>query len=169
MNRRIALYLLILFVFVGVTALLYGAEISEKKEIQKEALLMVKFGDTTHVLALETIRSLKEESFQAMVRSSSLTTTEHTYLGVPLSSVVALVGVPLKEENQVLVKAVDGYMVAFTGKEALEAENLYLVYRQDGKELGTKEEGGSGPYMVVVRKDPFSQRWCKFVMEVEIR
>jgi hypothetical protein len=46
---------------------------------------------------------------------------------------------------------------------------VYIVYAIDNKPLGKKEDGGAGPFELVIKNDPFSQRWCKFVSEVEIQ
>ena len=69
----------------------------------------------------------------------------------------------------VIVRAIDGYTVALSIEEVLDEENVYLAYAIDGKPLRSKSQGGSGPYQLIVRKDQFSQRWCKFVVEIEIR
>jgi hypothetical protein len=36
----------------------------------------------------------------------------------------------------------------------------------DGEKLKSKKNNGSGPFRIVIRKDPFSQRWIKHLEEV---
>lgn len=31
------------------------------------------------------------------------------------------------------------------------------------------EKRGSGPYQIIIRKDQFSQRWAKYVLEIELQ
>ncbi len=68
-----------------------------------------------------------------------------------------------------IVRATDGYTIALSPKEVKDEDNVYLAYKLNGKLLKRKEEGGSGPYQVIIRKDEFSQRWCKFVVEIELK
>ncbi|MDZ7837619.1 MAG: hypothetical protein U5N58_06515 [Actinomycetota bacterium] len=46
---------------------------------------------------------------------------------------------------------------------------MYIAIEKDGQPLGDKDSGGSGPYQIIVKKDTFSQRWCKFLVELELK
>lgn len=65
--------------------------------------------------------------------------------------------------------AADGYTVALTGDEVRMEDNVYIVYEQAGKDLGIREDGGTGPYRLIIRKDEFAQRWNKYLMEIELQ
>ena len=71
--------------------------------------------------------------------------------------------------NTVIAKAIDGYNVAYEVAEVQDEDNIFIAIARDGKPLGSKSTGGSGPYQLIVSKDAFSQRWCKFVIELEIK
>lgn len=51
----------------------------------------------------------------------------------------------------------------------LDDDNIYLAYMMDGEPLKSREDGGSGPYQIIIRKDQFSQRWAKYVLEIELQ
>ena len=44
-----------------------------------------------------------------------------------------------------------------------------ICIAMDGKALGSKSSGGFGPYLMVIRNELFSQRWCKYIEEVALR
>ena len=44
-----------------------------------------------------------------------------------------------------------------------------IIFSKPMLYLKNKSQGGSGPYQVIARKDPYSQRWCKFVMEIDLQ
>lgn len=65
----------------------------------------------------------------------------------------------MKEDQEITVRAVDGYTVPLNSEEILDEDNVYLAYKIDGETM---------PYQIIIRKDQFSQRWCKDVVEIEI-
>ena len=159
-----------LMLIISVTAMLNADGLAEKKDAQENAL--VRFhqeGGEAVVMDLDAVKSVGTEDFEAEIRSSSRPSSEHIFSGVPLSALLAAANIDLDAKQQVIVRSVDGFVVALTGEEVLMEENIYLIFAQDGEGLGTRDEGGSGPYQLLIRQDPFSQRWAKFVTDVEVR
>lgn len=108
---------------------------------------------------------MEKEEFIATLRGK-----ESVYVGVPLKEILKKIDENiLKNKEKFIVKALDGYVVSYSVNEILEDEHVYLVYLKDGKVLGKKEEGGMGPLMTVPRKDAYGKRFCKFVVEVEVK
>ena len=151
---------MIMMIFVGSS---YG----ERQEA--EAAIMIRIANTEISLNLDQIRAIGEQSFTATLRSSSSPASEHVYVGIPLKDLVSAVGLALEEKHQVFVKAEDGYAVALMGNEVLKEDHVFLAYFMDGEPLSPRELGGSGPYQLIIPNDAFSMRWCKYVVEVEIR
>ncbi len=120
---------------------------------------------------LEEIREMDAERFEATLRTTSAPPETYTYTGVPLSRIISLVmgEGAFAEADQIVVRAADGYTLAFSVADVLAAENLYVVFERDGKPLRGRESGGPGPMQLVVRRDGFGQRWCKYLTEVEIQ
>lgn len=99
---------------------------------------------------------------------------KHQYEGPLLIDLLAKVGAPTGEElkgpelaNAIVVKAADGYQVAFGLAEAdpgTRANRMILADREDGKPIDAKD----GPFKLVVEGDLRSARSAKMVTVVEV-
>lgn len=160
----------VLVIVVGVMAILNSSSIRQRKEQQDSACIIIKRGgEEIANIDMEYISSAGEESFQADLDTSETDPEEHQYSGVPLIKVLDSLEINMDGVETVIVRALDGYTVAFDISEAKDEENMYIAYKIDGQYLKNKSQGGSGPYQIIVRKDPYSQRWCKFVMEIDLQ
>ena len=65
--------------------------------------------------------------------------------------------------------AVDGYSIAYPVEDILSEKNAYLSYASSGELLKKREEGGRGPYQVIILSDKFSNRRCKHAVEMDVR
>lgn len=124
--------------------------------------------DSTVVLTMAEIIDLGSEKVDAVMRTSSSEPQEYEYTGILLRDLLDELDISYADNQAVIVTAVDGYASAIEIDKVLESDNVYLVYAQDGQPLGTRDEKGSGPFMIIIRNDPFSQHWCKFVVEVAV-
>jgi hypothetical protein len=155
---------------VGLFAFLNAGNLSQKKILQEEALILISAeGKTLGTVSMDIIEGIGPADFSANLDTSDSEPQEHIYTGVLLNDVLKNLGINASDYSSLIVKAIDGYTVAFTTSEVLEEDNIYLAVKRDGEPLGTKSTGGSGPYQIIVRKDAFSQRWCKFVVEMELK
>jgi hypothetical protein len=108
------------------------------------------------------------EAFPAVVRSSGEKPVETEYTGIELKELLSGFDISLDDENRITFNASDGYRIILMGEEIKEPKNVYLVFKRDGELLKAKNKGGKGPYQIVIRRDPFSQRWIKHVDEIII-
>lgn len=170
-NKRLVIIIAVLVIVVGFLSYINQKSLANRDQSAENPSITIKLkGEEKGSIALNEIRALGEEEFVATLRSSGKPPSDHTYKGVPLSAVLRAVDAGILENGkQVAIKAIDGYVSAFKIDEVKDEENIFVVYLQDGKALKAKKDGGSGPLMIVVRKDEFGQRWCKFVSEVEIQ
>ncbi|HAJ95781.1 MAG TPA: hypothetical protein DCP02_06065 [Actinobacteria bacterium] len=160
----------VLIIIVGVMAALNSSSIRSRKELQDSACIIIKKGgEEIASIDMEYISSAGEEDFQADLDTSETDPEEHLYSGVPLIKVLNLLEINMDGIETVIVRALDGYTVAFDISEAEDEENMYIAYKIDGQYLKDKSQGGLGPYQIITRKDPYSQRWCKFVMEIDLQ
>ena len=141
----------------------------EKQASQDSATVTVTMGDQKIEFDLAYLKSFDKTVFDATVDTSKSGPAKKTFGGVPLAIVLEAKGIALDGAKEVTFKAADGYASIVTAEEAKDKENIYLVYERDGKASGTKQNGGSGPIEIVMRKDTFSQRWCKFLMTIEVK
>jgi hypothetical protein len=170
MKKTVTIAIAALISIIAVTAYLNRSYIVDKRAMVDNAVLSVMAdGEAEGILDLVFIKSLGEEDFTANLKSSGKDAVKHSYTGVPLKNVFEAFNIDIENRKQVVVRAVDGYTVALTMKEVLDNKNTYIAYKRNGENLGRKETGGSGPYQLIIRKDPFSQRWCKYVVEVEVQ
>lgn len=158
-----------LAVIVGVTAYLNLGDLAFKKESQENAVFLIKCGGQEAKVDMSLVKSLPKVDFEANIKKSGKDPVKHIFTGAPLRKIFEAVNVSFDGKEKVIVKAVDGYTSAITMDEAMQEDNVYIVYAIDNKPLGKKEDGGAGPFELVIKNDPFSQRWCKFVSEVEIQ
>jgi hypothetical protein len=160
----------VLVVAVGVLAFLNAGNAEEKKMLEEEAIILIKSADQQlGEVDMGLIGKIGMEDFSANLDTSDSEPEEHLYSGVLLNDVLSALDIDISDYSTVVAKAVDGYNVAFDASEIQEDDNIYLATMRDGKPLGTKSSGGSGPYQIIVRDDAFSQRWCKFVIELELK
>jgi hypothetical protein len=108
------------------------------------------------------------ESFPAVVRSSGEKPVETEYKGIELIKLFDSYNIDISNMEKVTFNAEDGYRVIMNTEEILDPKNVYLTYERDGKRLASKKNGGNGPFQLVIRRDPFSQRWIKHVNEIII-
>ena len=52
--------------------------------------------------------------------------------------------------------------------EAMDTSNAFVVFEEDGEPLGTRAEGGLGPFMIVMALDSFPNRWARYLMEITL-
>lgn len=105
-------------------------------------------------------------SFPSVVRSSGNKPVETEYKGIELLKLFNSLDMDLSNMQKITLNASDGYMIVLNIDEIYEPNNVYLTFERDKEYLKTKEKGGNGPFQLVIRKDPFSQRWCKHVIEI---
>lgn len=171
-NRIIQVVLVLL-----VAATVIGIMVNRQQALVNAALLdtaeiaLSVEGKESARINMENLNNLPAQDFKAMLKSSVMVVPiEHTYTGISLKTLFSSVGVSLKDRKQIMVHSVDGYAVPLTISEVTAIDNVYLVYKDNGKYLGTyKQTGGQGPYMIVVKGDQFSQRWAKYVCKLDLQ
>jgi len=174
MEKSTKKILLVLLVLTAITAVGVGLNYHESREnikyLEAAEIQIINKGQEEESLTMQDLEALSPTDFTAKLKSSVMQSPEeHSYTGFPLEEVLFLAGL-MPEEGEVLsVGSVDGYEVPFSKKELEEMENIFLVYKADGKYLRTYgQKDAQGPYMIVIRGDRFSQRWAKYVCRLEL-
>lgn len=170
MKKIVMAVVVILVLIMGVTAYLNRGDLAAKQESQQDAFIIIKSGGSEVArVDMGQLKDLNKVDVEANLKRSGKDPEKHQYTGVLLKEVLEAAGADTAGKDTVIMTAVDGYTSAISMDEVLEDDNVYVVYKIDGQPLGTKEAGGSGPLQVILAKDPFSQRWCKFVMEIDLQ
>ena len=88
--------------------------------------------------------------------------------GVELRILIESLGIDITQAEHFVVSGLDGYFSPLTRTEILQEDLIYICYMMDGELLKPQDEGGFGPYFMVVRGTRFAQRWCKYVEAVDM-
>jgi hypothetical protein len=173
-NKKAAVTIIIvaaiLLIALGVTAYLNLGNIKEKKALQENAVFLIKSGDTKLAeVNMDYLANVGEKDFKANLKKSGKPPVEHNYTGVAMKDLFKKLNIDTGNSSTVILKAIDGYTSAIKLSEVMEDDNVYIAYKMDGKSLGNSENGGDGPYMVIIRKDIYSQRWCRFLIEIDLQ
>jgi hypothetical protein len=171
-NKKVLIIIIVIAVLaagVAIFAILNAGDTGAKQASQENATVTVKQGDTSKTFDLIYLKAFEKVEFSATMDTSKTGPQEKKFGGVPLATALKELGFDLDGAKQIIFTAADGYASVVTAEEAKDSENVYLVYERDGEPTLSKQQGGSGPIEIVIRKDQFSQRWCKFLMEIDIQ
>jgi len=169
-NKTVIITILVLIIAVGVFAYLNAADSEDRLRSQREAEIYIEVGDERmQEVDFDTIMDLQQHEFTETLQSSDSPASDHDYRGILMKDLLEKYDLLTEDIEQIITRAADGYTVALGIGEVMADDNVYIVYEKDGKPLAPKEEGGSGPYMVVIREDEFGQRWNKFLMELQLQ
>lgn len=169
--NRTAIILILILAAVFAAALIMNRDMSERRrELLESSAIVLRWEDGEETLSLEDIRLAGEEIFTGTLDTSSSEPSEHKYRGVQLSSVLMIyLKADYSEWEKVVVSGADGFSVAYSRDEVQQSGNLYLAYMEDGEYLGDMDSGGRGPYETIILSDIFSNRRCKWVVEIEVQ
>lgn len=169
-GKVIAIVLVVLALLVIFLAYINKDTLVEKQQLNNDAVFAVlQEEETLKAYTMEEIAALGEVTFEANLKSSGKDPVPHTYTGVLLKNILVDAGLKPSEGGSAIVSAIDGYVVGVTNEKLMDDDNVYLVYMKDGTLIGTREEGGEGPYQMIISKDAFSQYWCKYAYSVALK
>jgi hypothetical protein len=169
-NKILIVFLIIatLLVIVFISLQLNQKSIDAQKDIFAQAEIVLKYGDGEEIINFDDIKLSGEEEFEAILDTSSTNPSKHKYTGVQLKNLLKSKDIILNN-NTVIISAVDGYSVAYSAEEILTDKNIFIAYKEDGRYLKNKKEGGRGPYESIVVSDQFSYRRCKWITKIEVK
>lgn len=168
-NLFIIISIVLLLGILVATYFINRDDIEVKRQLNKEAIFEVVYqGEVIASYDMEEISKMGEVTFNANLKSSGKDPVAHQYTGVLLKTILENAGLTLEDKSSATVIAIDGYATALTMEKLMDDSNVYLSYFRDGTLIGTKEEGGDGPYQLIISKDPFSQFWVKYAYQVEL-
>jgi len=170
-NIKIILTVIIILILVSTTGLYLNKDnIKVNRELNEDAVFLILVeGEEVASYTMTEIQELEEETFTATLDTSSTDPKKYNYTGVLLKDIIHKAEVDLEDKKLVAVTGADSYTVGLSIDKLSEDDNVYLTYKREGLPLGTREDGGSGPYQLIIRKDQFSQNWCKYAVKADIR
>ena len=170
MKKTVIVIMSVLAIVITLTAYLNKKYASKRADIENKAgFLLKENGSVVKTIYLDDIRTAGAESFEAVLKTSGKEPEYHNYEGTQLKNLIKAAGIELSGKTTVIVTAVDGYSIAYPLEDILSEKNAYLSYASGGELLKNREEGGRGPYQVIIISDKFSNRRCKHVVELDVR
>lgn len=134
---------------------------------RKDISINIVKGDYEEVVHKDFIYNHPDSiSFPAVVRSSGKKPFTTEYKGIEISKLFVSLNMDISNIKKMTFTATDGYRIVLSKEEIDESNNVYLTFERDGEYLKSKKQGGNGPFQLVIRNDPFSQRWIKHVDKI---
>ena len=129
----------------------------------------VSRGETEKVYTMAEIAALPYVEVEKEIVSSSFENDEGVFRGVPLRALLGDAGIDLSDAAQVIIRSEDGFVSVCPAEEVRESDSAILVYMKNGEGLGGQDDGGSGPFRVLMTDDEFGNRSAKYVCALEVR
>lgn len=170
MKKRAAIIIsliAVLLITIAITLNFNKISNEKQKEILSNAQIILKYDDNELLLTKDNI-IIYNENFEAVLDTSSAEPTTHIYTGVQLKDLLNNNSINF-DNKTIIIKAVDGYSVAYSQEEVSQDKNVYIAFMEDDKYLGSRDSGGRGPYESIVVSDIFSNRRCKWITEIEVK
>lgn len=165
----VVLILLVLMVIIFITFKFNKPSREVQKQLLDNAEILIISDNQEIIINIDNIKSAGEEKFESILDTSSTKASMHTYNGVQLKDLFLKLKITLNKSDIIILSGVDSFAVAYSGEEVLKDNNVYIAYMEDGKYLGTLDNGGTGPYEVIVKEDQFSNRRCKWLTKIEVK
>jgi hypothetical protein len=165
-NKKLAIILVVLIAVVGIFAYANNRSISNTS---KQDIIIIKYNGSQKEMSLAEIKKSGETTFKKELISKGGAAKQNEYTGVEMKKVLKSIDENILNENSnIVLTAKDGYKVSYKGQEILDDNNIYIVFKENGKEIKDKKTNKTMPFMTVVCKDKFAQRWCKDLVEIDI-
>jgi len=151
--------LAVLAIGVAVLAVLNGKNAAAKKQQLSEEYFVITADEMEYKVTAEEYLSLGPREFEANYKKNGKDPETRTYTGVPFAEVLQAKGVDPAGFGSVVFAAADGYVSPIPIEKALDEENCFIVF----------DDGGDGPFRMILAKDQFSQNWCKLLTDVTLK
>ena len=163
-NTKIIIAILsVLTAAVIVLGILNYGSIEQRRELNERGAFLLTSGDTAHNVTMDILLSIGSEAV-----SSGAGGQTRNFTGVPLAAIFDYFEVDCSNAGAVIFASLDGFTTAISIDEALDRANSFIVFEENGAPLGERENGGIGPYMVVMALDRFQNRWARYLVEVTL-
>ena len=157
MKKKLLIFIIVMLVIISVFLM----------QREDKAQILIKQGANEKIVEKEYIYNHPQAIlFPSVVRSSGEKPVETEYKGIELSTFLSSLDVDLNSTEKITFNATDGYRIILSIEEVNDPSNVYISFERDGDFLKSKKQGGNGPFQLVIRRDPFSQRWIKHVDQI---
>ena len=131
--------------------------------LSQDAGFTVTAGNQTHRVTMDAFVNLGLRDFQATTRGET-----RTYTGTPIAEILRHLGINPGSVVNLTFIAADGATLTIPAGEVLNPGQGYLTIAEEGEQYTSWEEGGLGPFRLVLAQDQFPQRWIRNVVTINI-
>ena len=147
---------------VVILAVLNRAEMTERLTYHVEGSFRVISGEEYSHVSLEDLVNMSPANVSSSPRGE-----RRDFTGVSLADILEFSGLDYSYATSIMFISIDGFRTAISLAEALNAENAFIVFEEDGVALGERPDLFSeAPFMLVMAQDPFPNRWARYVFEI---
>lgn len=170
MTKDMKISMMILAALMVISAVLLAVNYnSVKANTPEQGSLVISVGDEKYTVTTEEIKEAGLQEISTNYKPSGKAATTRVYGGVPFADLLEAMQINTNGFGSLIFTAADGYASAVTMEEAMDPQLCAIVTELDGSPLLPKEKGGEGPFMMIMPKDKFSQRWCKYLTEITVQ
>jgi len=172
MSRNTKIVLITAAVLISAVAALTWLSrdsIAERKVIQESGAFCITTDDSQYIVTMDDLEEIGFRVVDANYKTNLMPAVKKKYTGVSLKGLFDHLSVDYSAARSISFSAADGYVSAAPISDIMDEDSCFVVFEEDGAPLGTRESGGFGPYMIVFAKDRFSQRWCKYMLEISLK
>lgn len=167
MKKHKVVILAIVFLFAAVAVLAQLNRPADKPDASRIKVFIAN--EAVATLTLADLQAMPLSELDKEIVSSGGDNQAGLFTGVALRALLDA-SAPGWEQNasSVTCRASDNFTTAFTVDEVLAEGNILVAYALDGELLPSQEEGGKGPFRLVVRDDAFGNRSTYWLCCVEV-
>ena len=168
-NKTVYLILGLLLVAVAALAFLNRGDAELRRALAENREFEIRIdGEYAATVGLQTLLDMDPQEFTTSLATSIAAPHNVTLRGVELRRLLEATGIETTKASHIVVSGIDGYYSPLSLPEVLQEGLIYICFSMDGDLLKSQNEGGYGPYLMVIKGSLFAQRWCKYIEAVDI-
>lgn len=167
-RRQTTAIVIILAVLIIAVAVLAALNRSEDQLVTGQLEIMLR-GESVAVLLPADVGALPAIELRKEIVSGSGDSQSGLFTGVALRTLLDTAAPGWAEgASRVICRAEDNFISAFAVDEVTADDNIMVAYLLDGKPLSGREQGGKGPFRLVIRDDTYGNRSTYWLCRIEV-
>jgi len=168
-NKTVYLVLGLLLVAVAVLAFVNRGDAELRRALTENREFLIRInGEYAETVGLQTLLDLSPQEFTTLLATSITAPRDVKLRGVELRLLLEALEIDVTNVSHIVVSGLDSYYSPLSPAEVQREESIYVCFSMDGELLKPQDEGGYGPFLMVIRGSRFAQRWCKYVEAIDI-
>lgn len=170
MKKRSGIWILCILIVLAVCIGLLAWLNAPDRSPDDGALTVLQDGELLRSFSMDEIYAMDYIEVEKEIVSSSHEDDIGLFRGVPLRDILTAANSGIADSAvQIVARAEDGFVTVYNAEEVFADANIFVSYAKDGRDLGTLQDGGSGPLRVILIADEFGNRSTKYLYELEVR